>query len=356
MEVDRVEGELAGEPQGHHDHPRHPEEKDVMTCLQQGGGEEGLEVLVVLSVGPSEDREREEAGREPGVQHVLILLNLNLLAKRFLRLGRRLCGRATGEPPVFGLLRLDYLVRGNPVSPPQLPRDAPLLNVFQPVVPSLVVELGEDLQLAFPQGFDAPVCQIFAVHPPLRLQVGLNDVLGSGAEAQPHFVRLLSDPQALLLQRLFHGAAGFKAMLALEVATVLVDLAVLCEHVDLLQAVPDTSLEVIVVVCRRDFHAASPKLLVHHGVCNYHHFPVWEERVFKLLPVEGLVPLILRVNSHGGVTKHGLQTRGGHDQSILRSLDGILELAKNTHLNLVLQTRYVHQGLPLDLLMVHLEI
>lgn len=43
---------------------------------QLPGGEERLHVLRIS--GPSEDREGEEAGAEPGVQHVLVLRQLQI--------------------------------------------------------------------------------------------------------------------------------------------------------------------------------------------------------------------------------------------------------------------------------------
>ena len=67
---DRGEGELVGELQAHHDHARDPEEDDVEPRLEQRRRVERLEVGRTR-VGPAEHGEREEARREPRVEHVL---------------------------------------------------------------------------------------------------------------------------------------------------------------------------------------------------------------------------------------------------------------------------------------------
>mmetsp|Transcript_45487 Transcript_45487/g.140564 ORF Transcript_45487/g.140564 Transcript_45487/m.140564 type:complete len:526 (-) Transcript_45487:1306-2883(-) len=235
VEVDRGEGELPREADGHHHHPGYPEEEDVVPCLQQRGGEEGLEVVVALGVGPAEDGEGEEAGGEPGVQHVLVLHDLHALDAqlRLGLLGRLLRGPA-GEPELLLLLGLRDLVGRDAVAPPQLPRDAPLLDVLQPVEPGLVVELWKDLQLPLAQGLDALVGEFLAIHPPLGLQERLDDVLRLAAEAQAHRVRLLAHPKASLLQRLLDPLSSFETVLPRKGPAVLVDVAGLVKHVDLL--------------------------------------------------------------------------------------------------------------------------
>ena len=74
----RGEGQGVRQMQTHHDHPRHPEEQDVEPGLEQLGGVEGLQVVRV--VGPTEDREREEARAEPGIEHVFVLVEGELVA------------------------------------------------------------------------------------------------------------------------------------------------------------------------------------------------------------------------------------------------------------------------------------
>ena len=78
MQVDGVERELSRQAQGHHHHACYPKEQNVVACFQQRSREKGLEVIVVLSVWPSKDTEREKTGGKPGIQNVFILLYFHL--------------------------------------------------------------------------------------------------------------------------------------------------------------------------------------------------------------------------------------------------------------------------------------
>mmetsp|Transcript_45486 Transcript_45486/g.140553 ORF Transcript_45486/g.140553 Transcript_45486/m.140553 type:complete len:270 (-) Transcript_45486:1306-2115(-) len=235
VEENRVEGKLPCEANRHHHHPRHPEEQDVRPSLQEGRGEKSLEVFVAFCVWPAEHREREKAGGEPGVQHIVVLYHLHALhTEPSLGFRDRLLRCPAGEPHFLLLLRLRNLVGGDAVAPPQLPRDTPLLDVFQPVEPGLVVKLWEDPQIPLAQSLNAPVGKVFAVHPPLGLQVWLDDVLRTRADAQAHRVRLLAHPKASLLQRLLDPLSSFETVLPRKGPAVLVDVAGLVKHVDLL--------------------------------------------------------------------------------------------------------------------------
>mmetsp|Transcript_65894 Transcript_65894/g.106266 ORF Transcript_65894/g.106266 Transcript_65894/m.106266 type:complete len:493 (+) Transcript_65894:1308-2786(+) len=358
MQVDRVERQLAQQPDGHHDHPGDPEEQNVMPGLQQRRGEKGIEVLV-LAVGPPHSRERPETRREPGVQHVFIPLHHHAAfqAKRGLSLCHGLLWISCHKPHLLGLHRLDDFVGGNAVTPPELTRDAPVLDVLQPVVPGLVVELWLNLELARPHSLDTLVGQLLAVHPPLRLQVRLDDVLRARAQTKAHGMRLLGNPQALLGQGRLDGLTSLEAVLAGKLTTQGVDLAVLVEDADHLQFVTLATLVIVGVVRRGDLHAARAEIFVDHGVGDHYHLPVREERVLQLLADKSLVALIFRVNAHGDISEHGLQTGGGDDQAVrLRSLHEILELTHDAHLSLSAVAGDLQQSPSWNVLVVHFQV
>mmetsp|Transcript_78936 Transcript_78936/g.239455 ORF Transcript_78936/g.239455 Transcript_78936/m.239455 type:complete len:678 (-) Transcript_78936:103-2136(-) len=357
VEENRVEGKLPCEANRHHHHPRHPEEQDVRPSLQEGRGEKSLEVFVAFCVWPAEHREREKAGGEPGVQHIVVLYHLHALhTEPSLGFRDRLLRCPAGEPHFLLLLRLRNLVGGDAVAPPQLPRDTPLLDVFQPVEPGLVVKLWEDPQIPLAQSLNAPVGKVFAVHPPLGLQVWLDDVLRTRADAQAHRVRLLAHPEVLLLQRLFDRLPGLETVLPGEGPAQLIDAPGLVEDVDLLEAVPHAALEVVLVVRRGDLHAARAEVLLHHGVGHHDHLALGEERVLDGLPMEGLVAVVLGVHGHGHVAQHRLQPGRGHDQEVAAALHRVLELAEHADLHLVVIARDGEECLAWDVLVVHLKV
>ena len=126
VHIDGVERHLAGEVRGHHHHPGDPEEDDVEARHEHGRRQERLQFLRL--VRPAERRERHERGREPRVEHVFVALERAGVA---LRVG-------FGAGFFFGLRDEDLAVlavpRGNLMAPPQLTRDAPVLDVFEPLI------------------------------------------------------------------------------------------------------------------------------------------------------------------------------------------------------------------------------
>eukprot|EP00123_Amoebidium_parasiticum_P018833 comp24297_c0_seq1/m.45554 comp24297_c0_seq1/g.45554 ORF comp24297_c0_seq1/g.45554 comp24297_c0_seq1/m.45554 type:complete len:453 (+) comp24297_c0_seq1:672-2030(+) len=195
MQVHLREGQVAHEAQAHHDHSCHPEEQDVVPRLQQLPRIEPLEVVSLL--GPAKDAEGEQARREPRVQHVGVLVQpyapgIDPKLGCCLCHGLLLCG---GHNPVGlvvlvqGLAPLNlHKVGRDAVAPPQLPGDAPGLDVLQPAVPGLLVQAGDQFEAAVPHGLHGFSSGLGAVQEPLGLDHGLDNVLGAAAHGQHHGV------------------------------------------------------------------------------------------------------------------------------------------------------------------------
>mmetsp|Transcript_83519 Transcript_83519/g.215089 ORF Transcript_83519/g.215089 Transcript_83519/m.215089 type:complete len:366 (+) Transcript_83519:1325-2422(+) len=175
VQVDLREGRLAGQCDAHHDHARDPEEEDVVTSLKHGRRVEVLEVGVGL-VWPAHGGEGPEARREPGVQDIRILLQLDIVAEVCPRLLLRVIHRrrdvvlAVGVRPVHGVVHRD------PVAPPELPGDAPRLLLLQPAVPDLRVPLRLDLDLAAGDSIHGLLGHLLRLDEPLVREHRLNDL------------------------------------------------------------------------------------------------------------------------------------------------------------------------------------
>ena len=107
VDVDVAERHLAGEVQGHHDHPGDPEEDDVVAGDEHRRRQEELELLGLLR--PAERRERHQRRRIPGVEHVGIAHAARRCSRRprpwrapRLRCGRRRSRRRRRTRPGSG--------------------------------------------------------------------------------------------------------------------------------------------------------------------------------------------------------------------------------------------------------------
>ncbi len=294
--VHRVEAE--------HHHPGDPEEQDVVAGDQDGVRVELREALGLLR--PAERGERPQAGGEPGVQDVGVLVPA--LA------GGRLLVRADAD---------DLAVRAVPdrdaVAPPQLARDAPVVQVVDPVEVPLLHLLRVDLDLAVADRVAGGLGERADLDPPLHGQPRLDGGLAARAVAHRVGVRaLLGDDPALGAQRGDDRRAGLQAVQAEERA-VHGDDGVLVHDGDVRQVVPLADLEVVRVVRGRHLDGAGAELRVDVGVGDDRD-PTAGQRQLDLGADQVLVALVLRVDGDRGVTQHRLGARGGDD-------DGVLALA-----------------------------
>ena len=109
MDEHVAERHIATEPQPHHDHPRDPEEDDVVARDECRRRVEMAEILRLL--GPAQRLKRPECGAEPRIEHVLILMDVRAAA---VHTRRNVLARNRGLTAVL------TVPRGNAVSPPEL--------------------------------------------------------------------------------------------------------------------------------------------------------------------------------------------------------------------------------------------
>merc|ERR1719362_2183895 len=81
--------------------------------------------------------------------------------------------------------------------------------------------------------------------------------------------------------------------------------------------------------------SASAKILLNKGVCNDGKLPV-KEGVDDILADQVLVSLVLGVDSHTGVTQHGLYPGGRHHDLLGAVLDLVGEADNHPELDLIL--------------------
>src|SRR5690606_29748291 len=338
VDVHRLEGDLRGavvvldEVHGHHDHPRHPEENDVEAGDQHIRGVEGFEVVGV--VRPAEGGEGPQGGAEPGVQHIVVLVQADI------------GGNAVFFPYlVFTAAHIDLAVvvvpGGNAVAPPQLAADAPVLEIPHPGEVHVLVLFGHELDAAVLHRFDGGFGELFDAHIPLVGEPGFHH--GAGAVAPGHLQGVGFDffQKAQLLEFSDDLLAGLEAVEAgVGLGTLLAvhagvgvegeygefteNAGVAVQHIDQRQVVALAHLVVVEVVGRGDLHAAGAEVPVHIVVGNDGDQPSGDGQAH--LPADQMpVALVLRVHRYGGVAEHGFGTGGGDDQMITGAVDRVAE-------------------------------
>ena len=124
-------------------HTDYPEENDIVSCYKHICRIEVVQILCLLR--PAQCGERPQCRREPCVQRILILCEMRTAAFRaFLR-----CVTVNDK-----LAALITVICRNPVSPPDLTGDTPVLDILQPVQIDLVKTVRNEFQFSGLQRVD----------------------------------------------------------------------------------------------------------------------------------------------------------------------------------------------------------
>src|SRR5207302_9709372 len=147
-----------------------PEKQDVVAADEQRRGIKRAQVRRV--VGPAQRRERPKARTEPRIQHVAVLFELSATAFRaFLRRAGR--QRAAVNDYNSRIARGRDATAGampdrNAMAPPELPRDAPITDICQPIGEDLALIIWHDPDLPLLDRFCGSVSQGAHLAKPLR--------------------------------------------------------------------------------------------------------------------------------------------------------------------------------------------
>ena len=302
----------------HHHHAGDPEKDDV----EAGDEHRGRVITLQLRrfVRPAHGRERPQRGREPRVEHVLVTLQLDILAiVLFGELVSFLLVMRDKNVPVGAIPCRDLM------PPPELARDAPGLDVLKPLEIDIPPVFGNELCLALANDLERGLRQGLRVDIPLVGQERLDNFVRAVAigDLEDVWIDLLDQLKRfeighnLLARReTIHPAIGF--------GDVVIQLAGFREDVDEFEVMPPPDLEVIEVVRRRDFHGACALLRVGVIVCDNRDFAPDKREDHGLADIR-LPPLILGVHRDGRVAEHRLGARRRDNDELLLKLAGVLD-------------------------------
>ena len=303
-----LERDLAGEVGGHHDHPGHPEEDDVVAGDQHAAGQ--VQVVVLCFFRPTHGAEGDQRAGIPGVEHIRVTAQ-GLAGRLGLRIGL-----------VAGHVHLAVFVvpGGYLVAPPQLAADAPVLDVVHPLVVGVDPVLRYESHFARLHSVDGFLGNGFAGsvlvthlghgHKPLVGQHGFDHLAGAGANRQHQLVRFDLQQKALRVQIGQQRLAGHKPVQALVGQwSVVVDLGVQGEDRDQRQVMPLGAGIVVKVVGAGDLDATRAKGAVYKVVGNDGDLAVAQGQVHHFSD-QVFVAVVFRVHRQRTVCHHRLWPGG----------------------------------------------
>src|ERR1700754_88407 len=213
---------------------------------------------------------------------------------------------------------------GNPMPPPQLPRDAPVVNVLHPLVVRLAVLVWSKPYVALVDGFDGLVGQRLNPDEPLLRKPRLNDDAGALAQADRQRVVLHIDQKsevAQVLDDLF--ARSIPVHLVIWRAGKQ-DVRRLVEDGKVGKPMPLPDGKVVRIVGWRYLHRSGSELRLRPVVSEYGDLAIRSaidaaQRQLHHLADERLVALVLWVDCYGYVAQHRLRP-GRRDNNRARAI------------------------------------
>ena len=315
MQIHGMERRLVEEPAPRHHHARHPEEQNLR------GGDQHIARIKRLQVGrligPAEGREGPQPRRKPRVEYVVVLTHRAM--------ARRTCGHIGARHERF--LRAGRVVavpHGHAMAPPDLARDVPVADAFQPIHVHGFPTVGQNAQLAAAQHVERLIGERAHAHEPLVGQARLDH--GVAAVAVTHRVGVGLDlhQRSRRLEQRDDGGAGLGTIQPRQRGRHTAGGVFHFTH-DALgidddrhgQAVALAHLEVVGIVCGGDLHGtgAERRVGVRIGDDRNAHAV---DRQYHLLADHREIAFVLRVHGDRHVAEHRFRARGGHGNRLRR--------------------------------------
>ena len=339
VDIDRRERRFLHEVHAHHHHPGDPEEDDVEAGHQHVGRIIARHIGVV--VGPAKRRERPQRRRKPRIEHVFVARNKTIAFGRIARHVRALLRRddflfdiiaeRAADGLVLGLGDEHLAVRAIPgrdlMTPPQLPRDTPGLDVLHPLEIGFFPIFGHKAGRAGAHGSNRRLRHRLRVDIPLIGQIRLDDDAGSIAVRHGMGVRFDPFEEAEILKPLYDQLSCGEALHAVQLVDKLLrafgqtaqivfvigkrELAFDIENVDLRQVVAAADFKIVEVMRRRNLHRAGA--LFHIGVIiRYDRNETTDQRQHHVLANQMTIAIVGSVHRDRAVAEHRFGARRRH--------------------------------------------
>src|ERR1035437_1304566 len=203
------------------------------------------------------------------------------------------------------LAALRAMPRGDAMAPPELARDAPVVDVLHPLEVSLLVHLRRKADVLLADSLFGLVGQRLNLDEPLCREARLDDRLAAVAVADIVDVVLDAGEELPLFQVLDYLFTGSVAVEAGVCAAFGVDVARVVHDVDGGQVVALGEGEVVGVVGRSDLDRAGSEVAADPRVEDDGNLAA-HQRQAQLLAVQGQIALVFGMDGNGYVAEHGL--------------------------------------------------
>ena len=316
-EVDVPEGLLPHILIPCHDHAGDPEEEDVRSGDEGRGGIVVLQLRILRILDRiREDTHRPEPGGEPGVQRVLILLQISVGEGRVDLVSLLECH---GAALAHDDLPIRQVVGGDAVPPVELTGDIPVVDILHPVGVDALKLWRHQAHLVFHHRLIGRLDEVVHPEEPLGGELWLDRHIGPLGEADRIVVVLHVVHRPDLLQLSGKSVAHLEAVAPLILSPKAIQRTVVIEDIVLRQTIPLPDGVVVDVVTGGDLEAASTEVYIHVVIHDDRDLAT-HTRHDDMLALEVGVPLVGGIDADRRIAKDRLRTGRRHEDVLLRIL------------------------------------
>ena len=310
-----------------HDHAGHPEEDDVGTGYQIVGRIVVFDVFVIRAADAVEYRDGPQPRREPGVEHVLVLPQI----------GERQRGVAALGP---GFLQCLVCVEGhyvaalgqipgrNALAPPELARDAPVLDILHPVTVGVLVFFGNELDFVLQNGPRRRSGELLHREEPLHRELGFDRYAGTFGITHVIGVVFGFLQQADRVEILFDLFAQGEALHTGIKPYLVVDRAVVVEDVYRFEPVFFTEHIVVHVVRRSNLQGTRAESDVHVRIADHGHRPAHQRDDDPGVFGQPGVAFVVGIDAEGRIAEDRFGPCRGDDDRAVGAFDPVAQVVE----------------------------
>ena len=325
MDEDLLKGNILHEFHTHNQHTCYPEENDVVAGYQHAGGIELLEERSLIR--PAHGGEGPQSGAEPGVQRILILMDI---------------GTATlGADSQVGTAGMHFATviavpNGDTVTPPNLAGNTPVANIIHPAGVGLGEALGHELGATIVNAIHSSLNQGLHFYEPLSRNKGLYNAAAALAVTNSMGMVFDFNKIAASFQISHNVLAAFLASLTFIFACFRSHFAIHANNNYAGQVMANAHLIVVGVVGRSDFYSAGTKFQINIAISDDGNNTTIGGQS-QMLAYQMTIAGVSRVYSYSGIARDGLRTSGSNGQIGALFLHyGITEVPQMARIILVL--------------------
>ena len=350
-EVNIAEGHLAAILITRHNHTSYPEEDDIGTRNQVVGRIVILDLLVLGIADTVKYRDRPQPRREPGVEYILVLTQVahlqrvvaSLSASQFQCLLSGLGNYIT---------TLGQIVSRNALTPPQLTRDTPVLDVLHPVAVYILIFLGNKLDLVLHHRAGCGLSQFLHRQEPLHRQLRLDGHTRTLRETYVVGVSLGLLQQVSRSQILLDLLTNHKAVHTYVHTHLVVQRTVVVEDVDGLQTILLAEHIVVHVVCGSNLQCTRTELDIDIRIADNGNRATNQRHNHTCIGGQPRVTLVIGINTQSSITQNGLGAGCSHDDRAISTLNLITQVVELTVRllvdHLLVRESCLCRGVPVD--------